>query len=304
MRELIDALVRSAEREGMELYGVHIYRRGAEPAERRLRSDDRVDVRSVSKTFTSVALGIAEAEGRLALDDPALTYYPGLAGSAAPGLDQVTLRHLLMMTSGSPYSWSAYDPVVVPDLAADFFATPLAHEPGTYFRYTGIGPYVAARALRAATGANVRDYLLPRLFTPLAIDNPQWHTCPLGHPVAESALYLRTSELARFGRLLLDGGRHEGRQLVPAGYCARIATETVPTVQDPADEGFRLSGSYGLGVWCTPGEKTYKMAGLYGQLCIISPDKEAVVTVTAHVEGGSPRTSITALIDEEIVARL
>ena len=149
MRELIDALVRSAEREGMELYGVHIYRRGAEPVERRLRSDDRVDVRSVSKTFTSVALGIAEAEGRLALDDPALKYYPELAGSAAPRLDQVTLRHLLMMTSGSPYFWSAYDPVVVPDLAADFFATPLAHEPGTYFRYTGIGPYVAARALRA-----------------------------------------------------------------------------------------------------------------------------------------------------------
>ena len=81
-RELIDTLVRSAEREGMELYGVHIYRRGAEPVERRLRSDDRVDVRSVSKTFTSVALGIAEAEGRLALDDPALKYYPELAGSA------------------------------------------------------------------------------------------------------------------------------------------------------------------------------------------------------------------------------
>jgi CubicO group peptidase (beta-lactamase class C family) len=306
VRELIDALVRSAEREGMELYGVHLYRRGAEPVERRLRSDDRVDVHSVSKTFTSVALGIAEAEGRLALDDPALKYYPELAGSAAPGLDQVTLRHLLMMTSGSPHSWNSDDPVVVPDLAADFFAAPLAHEPGTHFRYTDIGPYVAARALHAATGANVRDYLLPRLFTPLAIHNPQWHTCPLGHPVASSALYLRTSELARFGRLLLDEGRHEGRQLVPAEYCVRIATETVPTVKDPTDEGFRLSDSYGLGVWCTSGEKTYKMAGLYGQLCIISPDKESVVTVTAHVEGGSgsQRTSITALIDEEIVDRL
>jgi CubicO group peptidase (beta-lactamase class C family) len=122
--------------------------------------------------------------------------------------------------------------------------------------------------------------------------------------VAETALHLRTSELARFGRLLLDEGRHEGRQLVPAEYCVRIATETVPTVMDPTDEAFRLSDSYGLGVWCTPGERTYKMAGLYGQLCIICPAKEVVVTVTAHVEGGSPRTSITALIDEEIVARL
>src|ERR1700740_3326915 len=101
---------------------------------RRSGADDRGNLGSVSKTFVSVALGIAEAEGRLALDDPALKYYPELAGSAAPRLDQVTLRHLLMMTSGSPYFWSAEDPVVVPDLAADFFATPLAHEPGTYFR--------------------------------------------------------------------------------------------------------------------------------------------------------------------------
>ena len=288
----------------MELYGVHIYRRGAEPVERRLRSDDRVDVRSVSKTFTSVALGIAEAEGRLALDDPALKYYPELAGSAAPGLDQVTLRHLLMMTSGSPHSWNSDDPVVVPDLAADFFATPLAHEPGTHFRYTDIGPYVAARALRAATGANVRDYLLPRLFTPLAIHNPQWHTCPLGHPVAESDLFLRTSELARFGRLLLDDGRHEGRQLVPAGYCARIAAEGVATVNDPEDQEFRLAPRYGLGAWCGPGDGTFSMLGRYGQFCIVSPPREAVVTITAHVEADSPRTSITTLVTEELIDRL
>ena len=288
----------------MELYGVHIYRRGAEPAERRLRSDDRVDVHSVSKTFTSVALGIAEAEGRLALDDPALKYYPGLAGSAAPGLDQVTLRHLLMMTSGSPHSWNSDDPVVVPDLAADFFATPLKHEPGTYFSYTGTGPYVAARALRAATGASVRDYLMPRVFTPLAIHNPQWHTCPLGHPVAESDLFLRTSELARFGRLLLDEGRHEGRQLVPAEYCARIAAESVPTVNDPADEEFALAPRYGLGAWCGPGDGTFSMLGRYGQFCIVSPPREAVVTITAHVEAGSPRTSITALVTEELLNHL
>ena len=161
MRELIDGLVQSAQTNGMELYGVHVYRRGEEPVERRLRSDDRENLRSVSKTFVSVALGIAEAEGRLALDDPALKYYPELKGTAAPGLEQVTLRHLLTMTSRSPHSWLADEPVEVPDLAADFFATPLAHEPGSYFSYTGTGPYVAARALRAATGASVRDYLMP-----------------------------------------------------------------------------------------------------------------------------------------------
>jgi CubicO group peptidase (beta-lactamase class C family) len=304
MRELVDGLVQSAQNNGMELYGVHVYRRGEEPVERRLRSDDRENLWSVSKTFVSVALGIAEAEGRLALDDPALKYYPELNGTAAPGLEQVTLRHLLTMTSGSPHSWFADEPVVVPDLAADFFATPLAHEPGSYFSYTGTGPYVAARALRAATGASVRDYLMPRVFGPLAIHNPQWHTCPLGHPVAESDLFLRTSELARFGRLLLDDGRHEGRQLVPAGYCARIAAESVATVNDPEDQEFRLAPRYGLGAWCGPGDGTFSMAGRYGQLCIVSPPREAVVTITAHVEPGSARTSITTLVTEELLNRL
>ena len=303
MHELIDGLVRSAQQNGMELYGVHVYRRGAEPVERRLRSDDRENLRSVSKTFVSAALGIAEAEGRLALDDPALEYYPELKPTAAPGLDQVTLRHLLTMTSGSPHSWSVNEPVEVPDLAADFFATPLAHEPGSYFSYTDTGPYVAARALRAATGASVRDYLMPRVFGPLAIHNPQWHTCPLGHPVAASDLFLRTSELARFGRLLLDDGRHEGRQLVPAGYCARIAAESVPTAGAPEGQ-FRLTPRYGLGAWCGPGDGTFTMAGRYGQLCIVSPPREAVVTITAHVEAGSPRTSITTLVTEELLNRL
>jgi CubicO group peptidase (beta-lactamase class C family) len=304
MLELIDGFVQSAQQEGMALYGVHVYRRGAEPVERRLRSDDRENLWSVSKTFVSVALGIAEAEGRLALDDPALNYYPEFKKSAAPGLDQVTLRHLVTMTSGSPHSWFADEPVEAPDLAADFFATLLKHEPGTHFSYTGTGPYVAARALRAATGASVRDYLMPRVFTPLAIHNPQWHTCPLGHPVAESDLFLRTSELARFGRLLLDEGRHEGRQLVPAEYCARIAAESVPTVNDPADEEFALAPRYGLGAWCGPGDATFSMAGRYGQFCIVSPPREAVVTITAHVEAGSPRTSITALVTEELLNHL
>jgi CubicO group peptidase (beta-lactamase class C family) len=113
----------------MELYGVHVYRRGAEPVERRLRSDDRENLCSVSKTFTSVALGIAEAEGRLALDDPAHNYFPEFKKSAAPGLERVTLRHLLTMTSGSPHSWSASEPVEVPTWRRTFSRPPSRTSP-------------------------------------------------------------------------------------------------------------------------------------------------------------------------------
>jgi CubicO group peptidase (beta-lactamase class C family) len=299
---LIEGLVATARRQSMDLYGVHVYRRGAASAERRLRSDDRVNVYSVAKTFVSVALGIAEEEGRLSLDDPVLDHLPELRAVAAPGMERVTIRHLLSMTSGSPHEWFARKPVLATDLAAEFLGTPLAHEPGTFFNYTGSGPYVAARALRAATGASVRDYLMPRVFGPLDIHNPQWHTCPLGHPVAESDLYLTTSELARFGRLLLDGGLWEGRQLVPAGYCERIPRESVPVSAD--NWASSLGERYGLGAWCGLGDRGFRMAGLYGQLCVVSPAHEAVVTITAHIEGGSPRTSLSALVEEEILDRL
>jgi hypothetical protein len=102
--------------------------------------------------------------------------------------------------------------------------------------------------------------------------------------VAESDLFPRTSDLARFGRLLLDDGRHEARQLVPAGYCARIAAESVATVNDPGDQELRL-------------------APRYGQFCIVSPPREAVVTIIAHVEEGCARTSITTLVTEGLLNR-
>lgn len=297
MRELTKRFADAARERDLGLYGVHVYRRGADPAEQRLRSDDRVNLYSVSKTFVSVALGIAESEGRLALDDAVLDHLPAFRGLAAPGLERVTIRHLLTMTSGSSHVWYANEPVTGLDLAADFFAAPLEHPPGDFFRYTGSGPYVAARALHAATGSDVRNYLLPRVFGPLGIHNPQWHACPLGFPFAESDLLLTTSELARFGRLMLDEGAWEGRQLVPAEYCRRIPRERVPT---PGGSP-KYSGGYGLGAWCGMGERTFRMDGKYGQFCIVSPEREAVVTVTSHTERDA---ELLDLVRDELLDRL
>ena len=245
MRELIDGLVQSAQNNGMELYGVHVYRRGEEPVERRLRSDDRENLRSVSKTFVSVALGIAEAEGRLApLGDPALKYYPELKKSAARAWSGSLLPSVDDDIGAPHIPGPPTVPVVVPDLAADFFATPSRMSlAATSAPPASAGPYVAAnRALRAAAGASVRDYTDARGLRPARhLQSPEMGHLPLNHPVAESELlFLRTSELARFGRLLLDDGRHEGRQLFPAGYSRpRIAAESVATVNDPEDQEFR-----------------------------------------------------------------
>ena len=251
----------------------------------RMRSDDRVNLYSVSKGFTAVALGLAEAEGRLTLQDRLLDHFPELRPLAADGFERVTLHQLLTMTSGTSHVWFADQPILAPDLLTEIVAAPLVAEPGTRFTYTGSGPYAVGRVIARATGANLRDYLLPRLFTPLGLPHPPWHTCPLGYPLAESDLFLRTGELARFSLLLLREGRWtDGRQLIPAAYVRRMSTDTVDCSTGPAQSsGEPDDRRYGLGVWLQRAGR-YQLHGRYGQFAIIDPRQGAAVTCTAHTE--------------------
>ncbi|HWI00535.1 MAG TPA: serine hydrolase domain-containing protein [Propionibacteriaceae bacterium] len=117
--------------------GIHIYARGEVLAERHWLADIRRDVFSVSKTFTSAAVGIAEAEGLLKLDDPILRYLPQFAEVAAAGIDDVTVHQLLTMTSGISYRWEDPDADHPSDPAEDILSTVLGAAPGSTFVYRG-----------------------------------------------------------------------------------------------------------------------------------------------------------------------
>jgi CubicO group peptidase (beta-lactamase class C family) len=279
--ELLDDFLQANRDEELGLYGICVHQEGSPLIEARMRSDDRVNLYSVSKTFTSVALGMAEAEGRLSLDDRLLDHFPELRAIAADGVEGVTLRQLTTMTSGTSHEWYADVRIDAADLLHEIVAAPLSAAPGTAFSYTGSGPYAVGRVIARVTGADVRAYLMPRLFAPLDLHNPAWHTCPNGYPFAESDLFLRTHELARFAQLLLQNGEWEGRQLVPADYVRRLTADRVDT--SDLDYGGRWTHGYGLGVWIDEGD-TYRMDGRYGQYALISPSARAAITVTAHVE--------------------
>lgn len=280
--DLLDDFLRANRDDNLGLYGICVYREGTPQLEHRIRSDDRVNLYSVSKAFTSVALGLAEAEGRLSIDDRLLDHFPELRAIAADGVEEITLRQLLTMTSGTSHEWFADVRIDAADLLHEIVAAPLAAEPGTTFSYTGSGPYAVGRVIARTTGANLRDYLMPRLFAPLDLHNPAWHTCPLGYPFAESDLYLRTHELARFAQLLLQNGEWEGRQLIPADYIRRMTAEAVDT-SSVTYGGPRWTYGYGLGVWIDENDM-YRMDGRYGQYAVISPTIRTAITVTAHSE--------------------
>jgi CubicO group peptidase (beta-lactamase class C family) len=212
--------------------------------ERRRIDDIRRDVFSVSKTVTSLAVGMLVGDGTLSLDDPVLAHLPGLADTAAPGTEAITVGHLLRMTAGNGYRWKDDDADHPGDPARDFLAAPLVAEPGSTYHYAGANTYVLGRVVHAISGLDLRDFLVPRLFNPLGIRNPQWLRCPLGFPLGAIGLQLRTSEITRIAQLLLHAGTCEGHRLIPDGYIARMTTDTTDTGRAEPD-----NRTYGLHVW-------------------------------------------------------
>ncbi len=299
VEELFADFVRADREKGLGSYGIHVHREGKAPMSHRFRSDDRVNLYSVAKTFTAVAAGMAVAEGRFDLDDAVLDHFPELRGIAADGFEHVRVRHLITMTSGSTHKWHASERIDAADLLHEFVAAPLDAEPGKRFAYTGSGPYAIGRLLARTTGADVRAYLEPRLFKPLDLHNPAWHTCPLGFPFAESDLFLRTEELSRFARLLLQEGEWEGRQIIPSAYVRSLPADPVDT-SSLTEYGPAFTSGYGLGVWLS-GDGTFRMDGAYGQYAIVDPARRVTVTVTAH---STDDVALLDAIDTLVLKRL
>lgn len=272
---------------GLGILGAHVTVRGRPAVERYWSDDVRRDVHAVSQTFTSVAVGIAQTEGRLELDDPILDHLPDIAAHAAIGVEWVTIRHLLQMSSGITCRWGQ-DPAGDP--AAAIVGAPLAFGPGHGFAYGGAGSYLLSRIIAACSGSDLVDYLGPRLFDPLAIDRPQWLRCPLGYALGARGLQLRVAETARLGETLLDAGRYAGREIVPASYAAAMVTQTVPVgdhhathASGPAEAGTR----YGWHVWVDPQRGAWRMDGELGQLCVAIPRLGACISVASNYAGAT-----------------
>jgi len=275
----LNRFVSSVDDEGLSVYGVH-FRVGSDRASHRWRSDDRENLYSVSKGVCAIATGIAVDEGVITLDATVGDVLVDIP--LAAGVDKVTLRHLLTMTSGIDFLWFGHEPVPWPDLAAEMLSRPTA---GPAFQYSDVSTYVAMRMLGARVG-DVRDWLMPRLFDPLGIDNPQWHRCPLGWIIGGTGLELRTEEVARIADMMLDRGGWEDTALVSPEWVDAMHSDWVETGRPaPMDR-------YGLATWGGPGD-SWRFEGRYGQFVIVQGD--AVVTMTAHEEGDVDRLAELAL---------
>ena len=234
---------------------------------------------SLSKSFTSTAVGLAISEGKLSLDDPIVKFFPDkLPAEPSKNLQAMRIRDLLSMSSGQhddaikdfPFNSSE-------DLVKTFLALPVAHKPGTHFVYNTPGSFMLSAIVQKVTGQTVLDYLKPRLFEPLGIVDPTWEASAQGISLGGYGLSLRTEDIAHFGQLYLQKGQWRGRQLVPPEW---IDVATMRQTSNGSDPTSDWDQGYGYQFWrCRHG--FYRGDGAFGQFCIVLPKYDAVFVATS-----------------------
>jgi CubicO group peptidase (beta-lactamase class C family) len=240
------------------------------------------EVRSISKSFTATAVGFALQEGRLSLDDPVLSFFPAEAPPHPPeNLTAVRVRHLLTMTSG--HARNSLDPDAQREgrsWIGTVLAAPVPEPPGTRFVYDNGASYLLSAIVQRLTGQRLVDYLGPRIFEPLGIRGVAWETCPMGIDRGFSGLSLVTEDLARFGLLYLARGVGNGVRLLSESWVDEASRRQVSTGDGGASD---TAHGYGYSFWrCRPGG--YRAAGLFGQLCVVLPEHDAVLVTTAAAD--------------------
>jgi len=282
-RDVLGQVVRALDADGFGADAVHVLL-ADDSAVHHWSPDVRRDVHSAAKAVCTLAVGLACDAGLYDVDAPVTRYLrPPVIGQ---GVDAVTTRHLLSMTSGIDLAWSETMLTDWPDLAHEFLSRPSA---GRVFQYSNASTYTAMRALSSVVG-DLADWLQPALFTPLGIDDPPWDRCPHGYVTAGGGLHLRVEELARLGRLIRDDGVWEGRRLVSSRWTTNLRSDW--TERDAASPAY---ARYSLGAWGGPGD-AWRLHGAHGQLVLFLGD--AVVTIQAHDHAGAD------LASERVVATL
>jgi len=284
---------------------------------------------SVTKSVVSALVGIALAEGKLkSLDQPVAELLARhLPPDADPRVARVTLEQLLTMTSGLAGDDPSLggDPHVSQrqgarrDWVAHILGRRLETTPGSSFAYSSATSQLLSAIVADATGQSTLAFARARLFEPLGIHSAKapapvfvehpspaalkayeraavaWPTDPQGYQLGFSGLKLPSRDLAKLGYLYLNGGRWDGRQVIPADY---VAASTRPHSTPPPDGP---GESYGYQWWVTSQARhpSFLAHGEGGQLLQVVPDLDLVVVITS--DATQNRNDARALVGQAII---
>lgn len=233
---------------------------------------------SLSKSFTSTAIGLAVAEGRLSIDDPVIGFFPdALPNEVSENLAAMRVRHLLGMTTGhATDTMPALGDRDDGKWTRAFLECPVEYAPGTHFLYNTGATYMLSAILQKVTGERLLDYLMPRLMEPLGIENATWELSPEGIHTGGFGLSIRTEDIAKFGQLYLQKGVWNGKPLVPESWVELATSSHISNGSNPSSD---WEQGYGFQFWrCR--HNAYRGDGAFGQYCVVMPEQDAVLAST------------------------
>ena len=297
LEKAVNKYLAKMEKEGQDMHSIMIVKDGEVVYEKWLSSGNELVphvLNSVSKTWTSSAVGFAIHEGLMGLNDKVIDYFPDkLPETVSENLASMTVRNLLTMNAGHEK-----DPSKLRHTEQDwekaFLATDIPRKPGTIYCYNSLATYMLSAIVQKVTGETLVEYLYPRLFRPLGINNVNWQVSPSGVNAGGWGLYLKTEDLAKLGQLLLQGGVWNGKQVLPAEWVkemsarqvdcvpAGLNTDSLPDLLNDKKKADWIQG-YGYQMWrCR--HNAFRADGASGQYIIVIPDKNTVIATTADAK--------------------
>lgn len=247
----------------------------------------RHDLRSVSKSVVSLLYGIALEKGLVpALDTPLVDQFPQYSDLARdPERRRITVAHALTMTMGTEWDESIpYDDPrnseIAMEMADDRYRfvldRPIVTEPGAQWVYNGGATALLAYLVAEGSGQHLLEFAHEHLFAPLGIIDVEWVEGFDGEPAAASGLRMRAADLLKIGQLILNDGRWNGQELVPAGWLEASFTQSVP-----AEDELRYGYQWWLGRGGRDGRAWMAGFGNGGQRLVVIPDLDLAIVVFA-----------------------
>lgn len=238
--------------------------------------DRLANIKSCSKSLVALLLGAAIDRGEVSsvqasLSEVAPGILPANASEGAADItlqDLVTLRAGLERTSGANYgAW-----VNSRNWLADALSRPMVADPGGQMLYSTGSTHILGAALTEATGKSLLEQARERLGRPLGIEIPPWTRDPQGYYMGGNNMALRPTAMLKIAKLMRDGGRYDGAQIIPESW---VAASTVPYARSP------WSGlSYGYGWFLSPSGYTLAR-GYGGQVIAAHADRNLAVAITS-----------------------